>query len=280
MPQDTAATWSRIGSEVMIPAFKSRFAARRSATQPPVMAAQRVPPSAWITSQSMTICRSPSARRSTPARSARPIRRWISCVRPDCLPAAASRRLRVLVARGSIPYSAVTQPWPDPFRKGGALSSMLAEHSTRVSPQVIRQDPSAWRITPVSIEIGRISLKFRPEGRIFHSFRGFWHSDTGPKPMPATRECPDTMPMPETALLSDLNDRSREVFRRVVEAYLATGEPVGSRTLTREMTEKVSAATIRNVMQDLELLGLLDHPHISAGRMPTQLGLRLFVDGL
>lgn len=86
--------------------------------------------------------------------------------------------------------------------------------------------------------------------------------------------------MPETALLSDLNDRSREVFRRVVESYLATGEPVGSRTLTRDMTEKVSAATIRNVMQDLEYLGLLDHPHVSAGRMPTQLGLRLFVDGL
>ncbi|HWL57973.1 MAG TPA: heat-inducible transcriptional repressor HrcA [Paracoccus sp. (in: a-proteobacteria)] len=86
--------------------------------------------------------------------------------------------------------------------------------------------------------------------------------------------------MPETALLSDLNDRSREVFRRVVEAYLATGEPVGSRTLTRDMTERVSAATIRNVMQDLEHLGLLDHPHVSAGRMPTQLGLRLFVDGL
>lgn len=86
--------------------------------------------------------------------------------------------------------------------------------------------------------------------------------------------------MPETTQLSDLNDRSREVFRRVVESYLATGEPVGSRTLTRELTEKVSAATIRNVMQDLEYLGLLDHPHVSAGRMPTQLGLRLFVDGL
>lgn len=86
--------------------------------------------------------------------------------------------------------------------------------------------------------------------------------------------------MPETAQLSDLNDRSREVFRRVVEAYLATGEPVGSRTLTRDMTQKVSAATIRNVMQDLEHLGLLDHPHVSAGRLPTQLGLRLFVDGL
>ena len=86
--------------------------------------------------------------------------------------------------------------------------------------------------------------------------------------------------MPDHAQLSDLNDRSREVFRRVVEAYLATGEPVGSRTLTRDMTEKVSAATIRNVMQDLEHLGLLDHPHVSAGRMPTHLGLRLFVDGL
>lgn len=86
--------------------------------------------------------------------------------------------------------------------------------------------------------------------------------------------------MPETTLLSELNVRSREVFRRVVESYLANGEPVGSRTLTRELTEKVSAATIRNVMQDLEHLGLLDHPHVSAGRLPTQLGLRLFVDGL
>jgi heat-inducible transcriptional repressor len=77
-----------------------------------------------------------------------------------------------------------------------------------------------------------------------------------------------------------MNDRSREVFRRVVEGYLASGEPVGSRTLTRSMQEKVSAATIRNVMQDLEFLGLLDSPHISAGRVPTQLGLRMFVDGL
>lgn len=81
-------------------------------------------------------------------------------------------------------------------------------------------------------------------------------------------------------LLEEMNDRSREVFRRVVESYLQTGDPVGSRTLTREMTEKVSAATIRNVMQDLEYLGLLDSPHISAGRIPTQLGLRMFVDGL
>lgn len=82
------------------------------------------------------------------------------------------------------------------------------------------------------------------------------------------------------AILTEMNDRSREVFRRVVESYLNSGDPVGSRTLTRTMTEKLSAATIRNTMQDLEFLGLLDSPHVSAGRIPTQLGLRMFVDGL
>ena len=81
-------------------------------------------------------------------------------------------------------------------------------------------------------------------------------------------------------ILGEMNDRSREVFRRVVEGYLATGDPVGSRTLTRDFSEKVSAATIRNVMQDLEYLGLLDSPHVSAGRIPSQQGLRMFVDGL
>ena len=87
--------------------------------------------------------------------------------------------------------------------------------------------------------------------------------------------------MPEkTPSLDQLNDRSREVFRRVVESYLDTGAPVGSRTLTRSLSENVSAATIRNVMQDLEFLGLLDSPHVSAGRVPTQQGLRMFVDGL
>jgi heat-inducible transcriptional repressor len=76
-----------------------------------------------------------------------------------------------------------------------------------------------------------------------------------------------------------MNERSREVFRRVVEGYLQSGDPVGSRTLTRTVSERISAATIRNVMQDLELMGLLDSPHVSAGRIPTQLGLRMFVDG-
>nr|WP_111301340.1 heat-inducible transcriptional repressor HrcA [Paracoccus saliphilus] len=86
--------------------------------------------------------------------------------------------------------------------------------------------------------------------------------------------------MSQESLLNELNDRSREVFRRVVESYLDTGEPVGSRTLTRALSEKLSAATIRNVMQDLEFMGLLDSPHVSAGRLPSQLGLRLFVDGM
>ena len=81
-------------------------------------------------------------------------------------------------------------------------------------------------------------------------------------------------------LFRDMDERSREVFRRVVQEYLDSGLPVGSRTLTRTMNEKVSAATIRNVMQDLEFLGLLDSPHVSAGRIPTQTGLRMFVDGL
>ena len=82
------------------------------------------------------------------------------------------------------------------------------------------------------------------------------------------------------ANLTEMNDRTREVFRRVVEGYLTSGEPVGSRTLTRTLSEKVSAATVRNVMQDLEYLGLLDSPHVSAGRKPTQAGLRMFVDSL
>ena len=78
----------------------------------------------------------------------------------------------------------------------------------------------------------------------------------------------------------ELDERSREVFRRIVDAYLETGEPVGSRTLSRAIEPQVSPATIRNVMSDLEHLGLIQAPHVSAGRLPTEAGLRLFVDGL
>ncbi len=87
------------------------------------------------------------------------------------------------------------------------------------------------------------------------------------------------MPQPSNPF-DELSIRSRDVFRTLVESYIDSGEPVGSRTLSRTMAEKVSAATIRNVMQDLEHLGLLDSPHISAGRIPTHLGLRLFVDSM
>ena len=136
------------------------------ATKPPVMAAVRVPPSACSTSQSITIWRSPSATGSMTARKDRPISRWISWVRPDCLPLAASRRMRSWVERGSMPYSAVTQPLPVPFRKGGAFSSRLAVTSTWVSPNFTRQEPSAWRAKPGVRLTARIWSGARFEGRM------------------------------------------------------------------------------------------------------------------
>ncbi|TPG22325.1 heat-inducible transcriptional repressor HrcA [Sphingomonas koreensis] len=78
----------------------------------------------------------------------------------------------------------------------------------------------------------------------------------------------------------ELNDRARDVFRVVVESYLDSGAPVGSRTISKLSGLSLSPASIRNVMQDLEELGLLAAPHTSAGRMPTDSGLRLFVDGM
>ena len=75
-----------------------------------------------------------------------------------------------------------------------------------------------------------------------------------------------------------MDSRARDIFRRVVESYLETGEPVGSRTISKGGVA-LSPASIRNTMQDLAQLGLLDAPHTSAGRMPTHAGLRMFVDG-
>src|SRR5512134_2204565 len=82
------------------------------------------------------------------------------------------------------------------------------------------------------------------------------------------------------ASLRQLNERSRAIFKRIVETYLATGEPVGSRNLSRALPMTLSPASVRNVMSDLEALGLIYAPHTSAGRLPTETGLRLFVDGL
>ena len=80
--------------------------------------------------------------------------------------------------------------------------------------------------------------------------------------------------------LAALNERSREIFRSIVESYLTTGEPVGSRNLSRILPISLSPASVRNVMSDLEQLGLIFAPHTSAGRLPTELGLRFFVDAL
>ncbi|QQM29409.1 heat-inducible transcriptional repressor HrcA [Martelella lutilitoris] len=75
-----------------------------------------------------------------------------------------------------------------------------------------------------------------------------------------------------------LDDRSREVFRAIVESYLESGEPLGSRNLSRLLPMSLSPASVRNVMSDLEELGLIYAPHVSAGRLPTESGLRFFVD--
>ena len=80
--------------------------------------------------------------------------------------------------------------------------------------------------------------------------------------------------------LAALNERSREIFRSIVESYLTPGEPVGSRNLSRILPISLSPASVRNVMSDLEQLGLIYAPHTSAGRLPTELGLRFFVDAL
>lgn len=83
---------------------------------------------------------------------------------------------------------------------------------------------------------------------------------------------------PTQSGFTDLNERSREIFRRIVETYLSSGEPVGSRNVSRQLPVALSPASVRNVMADLEDLGLIYAPHTSAGRMPTELGLRFFVD--
>lgn len=83
-----------------------------------------------------------------------------------------------------------------------------------------------------------------------------------------------------TLAIRDLNDRAKDIFRQIVEGYLTNGDPIGSRTISRLPGINLSAASVRNVMQDLEELGLLASPHTSAGRIPTDFGLRLFVDGI
>ena len=82
------------------------------------------------------------------------------------------------------------------------------------------------------------------------------------------------------SVFAELNERSRDIFTKIVDAYVETGEPIGSRSLSRRLASNLSPATIRNVMADLEEWGLLYAPHTSAGRLPTDMGLRMFVDGM
>jgi heat-inducible transcriptional repressor len=109
------------------------------------------------------------------------------------------------------------------------------------------------------------------------------HIRIAPRDAPFRRVRP--APFEMTSLITELNARSRDIFRHIVEAFVETGGPIGSRTISKRLGSKhlnagLSPASIRNVMADLEDLGLLYAPHVSAGRLPTELGLRLFVDGL
>ena len=106
-------------------------------------------------------------------------------------------------------------------------------------------------------------------------------STRGADDKPGTNSIAGPIALAKSSLeLKALNDRSRAIFRQIVESYLDTGDPVGSRNLTRYLPMPLSPASVRNVMSDLEHLGLIYAPHTSAGRLPTESGLRLFVDGL
>ena len=159
-PTLTAATGFVIGD------WRIRFSrmAKRTASQramyAPVTLAVRVPPSAWSTSQSMRIEFAPRRSRLTTPRSDRPMRRWISCVRPSIFP--RFRRLRVSVEPGSMSYSAVTQPVPLPFFHGGTPASKQAVHRTTVLPVRTSTDPGALCVYPRINSTGRRSAARLP----------------------------------------------------------------------------------------------------------------------
>ena len=131
-----------------------------------MIAAVRVPPSACSTSQSIAMVFSPSAARSMQARSERPTSRLISWVRPPTRPLTDSRSERSWVAAGSIAYSAVSQPSPEPLRQRGTPSVTLAVHMTRVWPNSTSTDPAGWEVKPRVMRTGRSSSSSRPSSRL------------------------------------------------------------------------------------------------------------------
>src|SRR5918996_343162 len=166
-PALTAATNFRTGGRSIffsLPSFRQAIATAKLA---PVMAAVRVPPSACKTSQSTQIVRGPSFSRSTTARSDRPIKRWISVLRPSIRPFATSRGFRVCVEYGSIEYSAVSQPpvTPCSFIHRGTFSSMVTPQITRVLPIVTSTEPPACGAMPKSNATERNSSSRRPSIR-------------------------------------------------------------------------------------------------------------------
>src|ERR1043165_632274 len=175
IPTEIAATSSPNGDGLSV-RLAIQLQASWSATQAPVMLAVRVPPSAVRTSQSTLIVNSPNAIVRIAARSERPMRRWISMVRPPA--PRRSRSVRSEVARGSMAYSAVTHPSPLPFLNGGTPCSTLAVQWTRVPPIRIRHDPSAYGLAPRSSVRGRSWSTLRPSGRATETL----HDGSGGKP--------------------------------------------------------------------------------------------------
>ena len=159
-----------------------------------------VPPSAWSTSQSTVTCSSPNATMSHTERRERPISRWISWVRPDCLPLAASRVTRSPVDPGRREYSAVTQPLPLPRIHGGTRSSTEAVQRTLVWPIDTSTDPGAKTVKSRSKEADLISSVLRPSARLVsRSTRGVPFTVRIPfqfRPAPPAPEMPAPPPRP------------------------------------------------------------------------------------
>src|SRR6186997_1952557 len=186
-----------------------------------------------------------------------------------------------------MPYSAVTQPRAWPLSHGGSRSSSVAVTRTWVSPNFTKHEPSAYFTTPRSSDTARSSSGcrrlgrmgespqtsgnagwrlfrwqgWRPQGRIYRAvicLRRRRRIDNFTVPGASMSQ---DVPIGATQVsLAQLNERSREIFRQIVESYLATGEPVGSRNISRLITTPLSPASVRNVMSDLEQLGLVYAP--------------------
>ena len=155
-----------------------------------------------------------------------------------------------------------------------ALRDELVDEDLSARSQALAQRRSSLPVSICGPCLAVHALLFNRERRKRRRLaRGASSGHSWPMSAPAERPA-------ESSALTTLNARSREIFRNIVDSYLSTGEPVGSRHLSRMLPMSLSPASVRNVMQDLEELGLIYAPHASAGRLPTQQGLRLFVDAL